>query len=385
MVISTPASIGAGSASAKGPTVVDRCGGPAALALAPVEAADGTDRIPTVPHLDDLFESWQERLRVVEGRAEATCKAYRIAVANLLQDSGAQAPGDLTPAAIERHLKRLALAGRSAATRAGALHAIRGFCRYLLGHGLLATNPTSSIHPPRQYRREFGVLTVEEVKRLIDPPKVNRRRPVWIRLRNASLWGVVYAAGLRASEAGQLRVEDVKWDEEVLLFSVLVVRAKSSYSDERIPLPSTVSRVLGAYLSARSEAGVTSPLLYPSMRRGRALDGGQVHRMFKERVVEAGIETRGRRLSPHILRHSRATHLLRAGVDIRTVQAMLRHASLTTTARYLHSDEQRRLSAVRRDPLEGKRRAAPSPGTALRELLGEFGSARGPFLETPTR
>lgn len=335
---------------------------------------------PASPPLAERVAEWALYLRQVEGRAASTVRVYRRSVELFLADSGPRAAAEVTRQALEQHLKRLAFAGRSASTIARALHAIRNWCRYLRAHGELEVNPAAEIRPPRRYRRERPVLTIEEVKRLIDPPQRSRSgRPVWARLRDAALWGVVYAAGLRAGEAGRLRVDEIQWDEDALLFSVLVAHAKSADADERIPLPASVGRIVGAYLAARSEAGISSPWLFPSARRLRPLGGRQLHRLFLERVVLAGIEPRGRRLSPHLLRHTRATHLLRAGVDIRTVQAMLRHSSLETTARYLHSDQSRRLSAVRRDPLEGKRRPAPHFGSALRELLGEFNRPEGAF------
>ncbi len=113
---------------------------------------------------------------------------------------------------------------------------------------------------------------------------------------------------------------------------------------------------------------------------GRPLTRGAVRKILQRRCSEVGIEAGGRRLSPHVLRHSLATHLLDAGVDMRTVQMLMRHRSIATTELYLHADVDR-LGAVlvRRSPLEGRRRGVKSGGVrgAMQMILGEFGDLVG--------
>jgi len=337
--------------------------------------------------LRGLVGAWAEFLGKVECRAQATVLSYRRAVERFLDDAAQEVrPRDLTRGALERHLKRLAYSGKGASSRARALTAIRDFMRYLVGHGVLAVNPAEEIRSPRAYRRERATLTVAETllflgwQKLRLPPAPRAFRA----LRDLTLWAVAYAAALRASEIGRLRCDSVLWHERDLMFSVLVTRAKHARADSRLVLPVDVSRLLGAYLEARRARGVASPYLFPSERGEAPLGARQVHRLFHERLAAAGIEPRGRRLSPHCLRHSRATHLLEAGVDIRAVQAMLRHATLATTGEYVHTDEAKIIRYLRKkEPLDLRRRKRPSRargalGSLAQELLQGDVAAAGP-------
>jgi len=171
-----------------------------------------------------------------------------------------------------------------------------------------------------------------------------------------------------------LRLEDLEWNEESSLFSILVARAKGARRDERIQLPPEISRLLGFYLEIRREQpGESSPYLFPSQAR-RPLTARLVHRIFRNRLSEAGIEKRGRRLSPHSLRHSRATHLLDAGVDVRSVQRMLRHRTINTTATYLHTSEEKITRyLLRKEPLEAHRKKQqPQMRGAMKAFLAEL-------------
>jgi integrase/recombinase XerD len=178
------------------------------------------------------------------------------------------------------------------------------------------------------------------------------------------LLGVAYVAGLRASEIGPLEAEGVAWQEATQTFSVLVRHGKGAGGDVRLPLDRPVSRMLGTWLTARSPG---------RFLWGRPLTRGAVRKILQRRCAEEGIVAAGRRLSPHVLRHSLATHLLQKGVDIRKVQLLLRHRSIATTEGYLHADVDR-LGAVlvRSSPLEQRRRKVSPLRPAMAQLLGEL-------------
>ena len=257
--------------------------------------------------------------------------------------------------------------GAGESVRQGVVVAVRSLGEWCLAHGIIEANPGASLSGPRPYRREIKVLTVAEVARLLwgDSPGTLPRDP--LEMRDRVLLGVAYVAGLRASEIGPLEAEGVAWHEATQTFSILVRRGKGSGQDVRLPLDRPVSRMLGAWLTARP----AGRFLW-----GRPLTRGAVRKIFHRRCAEVGIEADGRRLSPHVLRHSLATHLLQEGVDIRKVQLLLRHRSIATTEVYLHADVDR-LGAVlvRKSPLEGRRRgkvAAVRP--ALEQILGSSGS-----------
>lgn len=320
---------------------------------------------------DDLaiLDAWMSALVSVRGRSQATAWRYRRLVERLLEDV-AQPIAQLDQRLIERHLRRLHVAGRGESVRRGVVVAVRSLGEWCLAHGIIAANPGASLSGPRPYRREIKVLTVAEVGRLLwgDSPGTLPREPV--EMRNRVLLGVAYMAGLRASEIGPLETEGVVWHEAGQIFSILVRRGKGSGQDVRLPLDRPVSRMLGMWLAVRESGTGRGRFLW-----GRPLTRGAVRNIFLDRCAEVGIEATGRRLSPHILRHSVATHLLQEGVDIRQVQLLLRHRSIATTELYLHADVDRLGSVlIRKSPLERGRRKKVSPlRPALEQLLGDLG------------
>jgi site-specific recombinase XerC len=316
---------------------------------------------------DDLaiLDAWMSSLVSVRGRSQATAWRYRRLVERLLKDV-AQPIAHLDLRSIEKHLRRLHVAGRGESVRRGLVVAVRSLGEWCLAHGIIESNPGASLSGPRPYRREIKVLTIAEVGRLLwgDSPGTLPQDP--LEMRNRVLLGVSYVAGLRASEIGPLEAEGVVWHETGQIFSILVRRGKGSGQDMRLPLDRPVSRMLGMWLAVRRPAG--------RFLWGRPLTRGAVRNIFLDRCAEVGIGASGRRLSPHILRHSVATHLLQEGVDIRQVQLLLRHRSIATTELYLHADVDRLGSVlIRKSPLErGRRRKVAPLRPALEQLLGEL-------------
>jgi site-specific recombinase XerC len=315
-----------------------------------------------------ILDAWMSSLISVRGRSQATAKRYRRLVERLLEDVG-KPIAQLDQKLIERHVRRLHVAGRGESVRRGVVVAIRSLGEWCLAHGILAANPGSSLSGPRPYRREIKVLTIAEVGRLLwgGSPGTLPHDP--LEMRNRVLLGVSYMAGLRASEIGPLEAEGVVWHETGQIFSILVRRGKGSGQDIRLPLDRPVSRMLGVWLAVRGSGNGGGRFLW-----GRPLTRGAVRNIFLDRCAEVGIEATGRRLSPHILRHSLATHLLQEGVDIRQVQLLLRHRSIATTELYLHADVDRLGSVlIRKSPLERGRRKKVAPlRPALEQLLGEL-------------
>jgi len=331
-----------------------------------LESAGGGEKGGNVsPFLD----GWTSFLVSVRGRTEATARRYRRLVERLLADAGKPFE-QLGREDVERHLRRLHVAGCGESVRQGVVVAVRSLGEWCLAHGIVESNPGASLSGPRPYRREIKVLTVGEVSRLLwgDKPGTLPRNP--LAMRDRVLLGVAYVAGLRASEIGPLEAEGVAWQEATQAFSILVRRGKASGQDVRLPLDRPVSRMLGAWLTARPPG---------RFLWGRPLTRGAVRKILQRRCAEEGILASGRRLSPHVLRHSLATHLLQKGIDIRKVQLLLRHRSIATTERYLHADVDR-LGAVlvRSSPLEQRRRKASPLRPAMTQLLGELQSLARP-------
>jgi len=316
--------------------------------------------------IDDrsILDDWTAYLLSVRGLAEGTVARYRRLVERLLAD-GETPIARIDRGLIEKHLRRLHVAGRGESVRQGVVVAVRSLGEWCLAHGIVAANPGASLSGPRPYRREIKVLSVAEVGRLLWGDQPGTLPPDRREMRDRVLLGVAYVAGLRASEIGPLEAEGVVWQEATQTFSILVRRGKGAGHDVRLPLDRVVSRMLGVWLTVRA----AGRFLW-----GRALTRGAVRKILQRRCAEAGIEAGGRRLSPHVLRHSLATHLLAAGVEIRMVQMMMRHRSIATTERYLHAEVDR-LGAVlvRKSPLERRRRRKGSPlRPAMAQLLGEL-------------
>ncbi|HYN19826.1 MAG TPA: tyrosine-type recombinase/integrase [Thermoanaerobaculia bacterium] len=316
-----------------------------------------------------LLDRWTSFLMSVRGRTEGTVRRYRRLVERLLMDVG-KPIAQLGREDVEKHLRRLHVAGRGESVRQGVVVAVRSLGEWCLAHGIVDVNPGASLSGPRPYRREIKVLTVGEVSRLLWGDKRGTLPRDPLAMRDRVLLGVAYVAGLRASEIGPLEAEGVAWQEATQTFSILVRHGKGAGQDMRLPLDRPVSRMLGVWLTTRPPG---------RFLWGRPLVRDAVRKILLRRCSEVGIVASGRRLSPHVLRHSLATHLLDAGVDIRKVQLLLRHRSIATTEKYLHADVDR-LGAVlaRKSPLErGRRGKAVGVRPAMQMILGELGELVG--------
>lgn len=279
---------------------------------------------------------------------------------------------------LERHLRDLYTAGASASTLAGVVAAVRGFYDYAAARGLVDENPALRLRGPSlRYQSEAPHLTIPETRRLLFGPSRPGLLPSDpLAARNRVLLAVVYVCGLRVSEPCRLRVEDLAWDESVRppLWSILIRAGKWADRDHRMPVAQpVVSRMVGAYLEmrAREKAWKGSPWLFASYR-GRRLDRSTAAEVFRRAAAAAGIESKGRRLSFHILRHSIATHLFQRGMRDSEVALWLRHRDRRSTERYIHINDRRMLKSWRkRDPLSNRTAAeVPSVHELGRALVG---------------
>jgi integrase/recombinase XerD len=227
-------------------------------------------------------------------------------------------------------LSRRAISPRSASRH---LTSLRVFCRFLAGEGVLRSDPTQHIQTPRLAQRLPSVLSQEEVGRMLAAIPVVA--PLGI--RDLALLECLYATGLRVSELANLRLEDLSFPAGE---TVGLVRCLGKGDKERlVPLGSIASAALKRYLDEarpRLTARTSSPVLFVNAR-GRPISRAGVWKMVKGYARIAGIR---RKVSPHTLRHSFATHLLEGGADLRSVQEMLGHASVSTTQIYTHVDRE---------------------------------------------
>jgi integrase/recombinase XerD len=207
---------------------------------------------------------------------------------------------------------------------------LRSFYRHLRRDGLLDTDPTASLSTPRRSRKLPQVLTRGEIEKLLSQPRGTEPAA----MRDRALLEVMYACGLRASEAIGLELLDVDAEEGVL-------RARGKGSKERIvPIGQAALKALRMYLERGRPAlvkGAPEPHLFVNFRGGQLTRQG-LYKIVRRHAVTAGLADR---MSPHTLRHTFATHLLAGGCDLRSVQEMLGHADVSTTQLYTHLSSER--------------------------------------------
>jgi integrase/recombinase XerD len=289
--------------------------------------------VPPSSALERAVRGWLDHLDVERGVADNTLASYRRDLARYsshLAAKGVTDPRSVTEAHVTDFLATLREGTADhpplAASSAGrALVAVRGFHRFLALEGEVDTDPAGAVSPPRPPSRLPKAISVEDVERLLEAASVGDTPAS---LRDRALLELLYGAGARISEAVGLDVDDIDTDEGV-------VRLFGKGSKERlVPLGSYAARAVGAYLvrgrPPLAAKGRGTPAVFLNQR------GGRLSRQSAWSVMRAAADRAGLsgHLSPHTLRHSFATHLLDGGADVRVVQELLGHASVTTTQIY---------------------------------------------------
>ncbi|MGB4704241.1 MAG: tyrosine recombinase XerC [Candidatus Saccharicenans sp.] len=218
------------------------------------------------------------------------------------------------------------------------LAAMRSFFEFALRRKWREDNPASALSTPRKEQQIPGFLTEEETARLLEW-SVDREDP--LEVRDRAILELLYASGLRVSELTGLDLEDLHLRERL-------VRVKGKGKKERVvPFGREAERWLKEYLGRRSVLGKkapASPALFLN-NRGQRLTPRSVQRLVQKRLKQIAVF---RRISPHSLRHSFASHLLSRGADLRAIQELLGHRSLATTQKYTHLDLNRLLEVYRK-------------------------------------
>ncbi len=201
------------------------------------------------------------------------------------------------------------------------LAAIRAFFKYLLRQGKVAKNPAELVSTPKKEKRVPFHLTIDEVIALVETPKGAEL----LSLRDRVILETLYSCGIRVSELTGLDLMDLDLDEGL-------VRVTGKGNKERIvPLGSYARKAIASYLAARGNPPANAPLLLNA--RGGRLTSRSVGRIVDKYILKLATV---KKISPHTLRHTFATHLLEGGADLRAIQELLGHASLSTTQKYTH-------------------------------------------------
>jgi integrase/recombinase XerD len=282
------------------------------------------------PPLAFAVEPFLDHLRFERGLSEKTVEAYAHDVgrmADFAAAAGRRGPGEVTTADLRRLLLALKDTGLAPASLSRNLSALRTYFRFLQGESLVVGDPTERIDAPKGWKRLPEVLSVEEVSRLVEAPDL--AHPLaW---RDRALLEFAYASGVRVSELTGLRLRDLHLDEEFAS-----VTGKGS-RERLVPVGRRAIGTLSIYLREtrpRLDRGRTDGRVFLNAR------GGPLTRMGVWKILRAQVEAAGivKRVTPHTLRHSFATHLLEGGADLVAVQEMLGHADISTTQVYTHVD-----------------------------------------------
>lgn len=269
-------------------------------------------------------------LKIEKSLSSNSVEAYLNDVGKLhnyiLENKGNKTPDAVSYEDLRDFISETGISGDSARTQARLISGIRAFYRYLLLENEVEENPATLVESPKLGFRLPQVLTVEEIDRIISAIDLSKPEGH----RNKSIIETLYSCGLRVSELVNIKLTDIHRKEGFLLitgkgnkqrlvpFGTIALREIDNYLDKRRLLPSVKDENI-LYLS----------------RRGTRLTRVMVFTMIKKLAEKAGIK---KAISPHTFRHSFATHMVERGADLRAVQEMLGHESITTTEIYTHLD-----------------------------------------------
>lgn len=277
------------------------------------------------------FKAW---LRLEKSLSSNSVEAYMRDVELLsnflLQSKGSVSPSSVTYDDLSDFVSNIHQIGVAPASQARILSGIRNFFRYCLIENITTSDPSVLIESPKLERKLPDFLTVEEIQKILDTVDLSKPEGT----RNKAIIETMYACGLRVSELTGLLLSQIYPESGI-------IRVTGKGSKERlIPIGSEALKFIDIYKgTVRNHLQIdkgAEDILFLN-RRGKPLSRVMIFLMIKEIVAKAGIN---KKVSPHTFRHSFATHMVEAGADLRAVQQMLGHESITTTEIYTHLDRE---------------------------------------------
>lgn len=283
---------------------------------------------------EDFINSYKGYLQLEKSLSSNTVEAYLKDISkftNYLEGQGFSGePGKVTTENIRSFIDLLNESGMSASSQARALSGIKSFFKYLLIQDSIDKDPSSLIETPKIGRKLPVVLTPEEVEALVNAIDIESETGY----RNKAILEVLYGGGLRVSELVNLRLTDVHFDE-----GFIKVQGKGN-KERLIPLGGRAKDKIVDYLQnyrGTLKIGREDENTLFLNRRGHKMTRVMIFTIIKELAIKIDL---GKSISPHTFRHSFATHLIEGGADLRAIQDMLGHESITTTEVYTHLDKE---------------------------------------------
>jgi integrase/recombinase XerC len=278
---------------------------------------------------EDLGRSWLESLEHQRRLSRHTLANYSRALALLFRLKEATGLRELEAQQVRRYVARLHAGGLGGRTLALMLSAWRGFYRWLARQHGFAANPVHGVRAPRAPHMLPKALSVEQVQRLLDAPAGEAPAA----LRDRAMFELLYSSGLRLAEIVALDAGDGRLDLKQREVTVTGKGAKT----RTVPVGSRAAEALAAWLKARALLAAPGERALFVGARGRRIAPSLVQARLRARARRQGL---GASVHPHMLRHSFASHVLQSSQDLRAVQEMLGHASISTTQVYTHLDFQ---------------------------------------------
>jgi integrase/recombinase XerD len=286
---------------------------------------------PAASSPEDALRLFLEYLAVEKGLARNTILSYARDIRKFLAfvKTGKPAWNRVPEETIVRFIHKESQAGLSARSLARLISALRSFFKFLLLSGFVKMDPSSQLTTPSTWRSLPKFLTVGEVEELLRAPDDKKPHGV----RDRAMLEVLYGSGLRVSELASLKLAEVNLED-----GFLICRGKGG-KERIVPLGRSAGGAVGRYLAEVRPLVVSGERdeLFLS-RRGTPFTRQGLWKLLRQHARAAGLPAK---ISPHILRHSFATHLLERGADLRSVQLMLGHSQITTTQIYTHVSRER--------------------------------------------
>ena len=276
------------------------------------------------------LERFSDYLALEAGNSKHTVENYLRDISRLTEyatGKGITEPRQLSAAQLRDFIYFLKDLGLAPTTIRRQISAVRTYFKFLVGEGIAARDPSERIESPKRWRTLPAVLSVSEMKRLLEAPNTNELLPQ----RDGALLEFAYATGVRVSELVAVKLQDISFSERV-------VRVLGKGRKERlIPFGKTAMGRIASYIREvrpQFDRGKSRGVVFLNAR-GTPLSRVGAWGIIKTNARRAGL---AKRVTPHTLRHTFATHLLEGGADLRAVQEMLGHADLSTTQIYTHVD-----------------------------------------------
>ena len=279
---------------------------------------------------DSGFENFKNYLKLERGLSDNSIKSYeydlilfkKFLIANKINDT----PINCKPETIKNYLYK-SFSDKKSISQARSISAIKSFFNYLIFEGYIKDSPISNIESPKQEKKLPKVLTEEEIKKLINSIDLNHD----FGQRNKTIIEILYGTGIRVSELINLKLSNIFFKENI-------IKVIGKGNKERfVPLGEIASNELKIYINNRNRLKIdskSSDILFLN-RYGRGLTRSMIFKIISDASKRVGLD---KKISPHTLRHSFATHLIKNGADLRTIQLILGHESITTTEIYTHLD-----------------------------------------------